>query len=349
MQYNTKRNKKLKALYVGILTDGTTSRMREQTLRSLTPFMEWSSIDTDKGFRQSRRLWKTLAFRIKAGPLVNQINKEVISFIEGNQYDLIWVDKGVYLWRKTVGELRKRTKKLAHYTPDTAFFANRSRHFYDSIHYYDLLVTTKSFELDQYRKFVDKGRIYLTTQSYDEHLHRKSENINQKHSDVVFIGLNEKDREECIEALLTAGIPVRLGGRGWRGFVKKHSTYPNLHFLGSEVFGADYVTAYTSASIGLGLLSKKFPELHTTRTFEIPACGTLLATERTSDTTRFFSASDVLFFDGCKNLADQVKNLFEFPEKIEEISRKGHDCVTAGGFDNSSVISEILKRLSFLL
>ena len=44
-------------------------------------------------------------------------------------------------------------------------------------------------------------------------------------------------------------------------------------------------------AVGLGLLSKRFPERHTTRTFEIPACGALLATERTADTTRFFDES----------------------------------------------------------
>ena len=37
-----------------------------------------------------------------------------------------------------------------------------------------------------------------------------------------------------------------------------------------------------------GLLAKWVPELHTTRTFEIPACGTALVTERNSETALVF-------------------------------------------------------------
>ena len=269
----------MKALYIGIMSDGTTSRMRADTLQQITKPAHWDVVDTDKIFQQAQKLWKSVAFRLKAGPLVNQMNQHVIKEVGQEQYDLVWVDKGVYLWPNTVSHIRKQTIYLVHFTPDSAFHANRSRHFFSAAHQFDLLVTTKSFELDNYYAIADENRVYLTTQAYDSALHRPLSRDRSKKKTVVFIGLCEPDREQCIEALLSAGVPVRLGGRGWSKFVKRHSLNANLHFLGEEVFGDEYVAEYASASVGLGLLSKRFPELHTTRTFEIPACGTMLATE----------------------------------------------------------------------
>ena len=43
----------------------------------------------------------------------------------------------------------KSERRIAvHYTPDAQILENRSRHFVESIPLYDLLVTTKPFELD---------------------------------------------------------------------------------------------------------------------------------------------------------------------------------------------------------
>lgn len=320
--------------------------MREQTLRGLSSSLQWWAIDTDKGFRQSRRLWRTIAFRLKAGPLVDQINQEVIEQTRKNHYDLIWVDKGVYLWEKTIRYLRRRTDYMIHFTPDTAFHANRSRHFFSAAQQYDLLVTTKSFELEKYYEIADEKKIYLTTQAYDARLHKRRELSTKRKSAAVFIGLCEPDREGCIETLLAADIPVRVGGRGWKRFVNRHSNNPKFHFLGSDIIGGNYVCEYTSASVGLGLLSKRFPELHTTRTFEIPASGTMLATERTVDTENFFQEDEVLFFDNYKQLAVRLIELLKTPGKIEEIAEKGYQRVTTGGYDYNSVLSAVLNNIS---
>lgn len=336
----------MKALYIGILTDGTTSKMRADTLQYLTNSAKWQLIDTDREFLKANRLWRTSAFRFKIGPIITSINNEILRKTSDKQYDLIWVDKGIYIQKSTVEHLRKSTARMVHFTPDTAFYANRSRHFFNAARHYDLLATTKSFDFEKYKEIVDPKRVYLTTQAYDAGLHKPPAIVHEERLAAVFIGLCEPDREECIEELLRADVTVRVGGQGWEKFVKRHSGNQKLRYLGQKIFGEEYVSEYASAAVGLGLLSKRFPELHTTRTFEIPACGTLLATEKTADTEQFFAKDEVLFFKNYKQLGSSLKSLLGNANRISELSQKGHRRVMAGGYDYASVLSGILRRLS---
>jgi len=319
--------------------------MRADTIAELLPGAEWTRVDTDQDFRFTVRLLRSLAFRFKAGPVVTAINSRVAAAVTGRNFDLAWVDKGVYLWPETVALLRTQCAKLVHFTPDTAFHANRSRHFFRAAAQYDLLVTTKSFEIKQYQAIAKQDRLLLTTQAYDARLHHPSTGV-AKRTAACFIGHCEPDRENCMRILLAAGVPLRLGGPGWHRFAARHAGDPRLTYLGPGIFGADYVAEYSMAAVGLGLLSKRFPELHTTRTFEIPACGTLLATERTADTTRFFNEDEALFFDGYDDLAKRLSALLEKPEEIAAIAHRGHRRVLADGRDYAAVLSGVLERLS---
>jgi spore maturation protein CgeB len=322
--------------------------MRADTLARLTPSWNWQWCDTDESFRGSPRLWRSLAFRIQAGPLVHHVNHQVCSRVRRETYDVIWVDKAVYLWAATTRQLRSRAGKMIHFTPDTAFFANRSRHFRKSASLYDLLVTTKSFELAEYQQLAPADSIHLTTQAYDPALHRANPEVRQKDGKVAFIGLCEPDRERCIDQLLAAGLRVKLGGAGWKRALQKYHDHPHLQFLGARVFGASYADAISRSSFGLGLLSKRFPELHTTRSFEIPACGTALATEANRETRSFFNPDEVVFFDDHAELAAKLSRLLGDPAAIQVIADRGRQRVLEGGFDYATVLSGVMKRLALI-
>ncbi|QDV69512.1 hypothetical protein Poly24_32280 [Rosistilla carotiformis] len=337
-----------RGLYIGIQTAGTTSRMRCDTLQRILPTMAWGAIDTDTAFANASRVWRSVGFRWKFGPMVAAVNQNVCEQIEGQRFDLIWVDKAIYLFPSTVRRLRDTCETLVHFTPDTAFFGNRSRHFFRTAALYDLLVTTKSFELDQYDALVGSGRVMLVTQAYDTALHRVSDcKPVEKRRDTVFVGLCEPDRQRCVETLLDAGVPIRLGGRGWEKLLRRRGSDARLTFLGSRVFGLDYVRAIAEGSVGLGLLSKRFPELHTTRTLEIPACGTVVATERNIETTQIFSPNEALFFENYDDLACQVVSLLGAREELGKLEHAGWKRVTTGGYSYDCVLASVLDRAGF--
>jgi hypothetical protein len=342
----------MKAAYIGILTPGSTSRMRAEVLKRLTPGVTWTWIDTDVPMSDSSRLWRTVAFRTNSGQAVNRINSLVTQQLKSAKLDLAWVDKGVFLTPPTIASIRSRAGHLVHFTPDTAFHANRSRHFENSIGQFDLLVTTKSFEVDEYTRRVPRERVLLTTQGYDSSVHVPGNlEFENRRREAVFVGLAEPDREKCIDVLLEADVPVRLAGYGWSRLVRRWKDHPGLVFEGAGVFGRAYAELLSSSCVGLGLLSKRFPELHTTRTFEIPACESALATERTADTTRFFSESEAIFFTDYDELAEQLRSLLHAPVigALSDIALAGRKRVVADGRDYDSILQSVLShpRIAF--
>jgi spore maturation protein CgeB len=334
----------VRALYVGTLTPGSTSRMRAEKLRSLTPDVEWKWIDTDSIIINSSRLWQSAAYRFQRGKAVRSLNAEVITQLGSQVFDLTWVDKAIFLFPPTVQRLRQASLNLIHYTPDTAFHAGRSRYFEKTLALYDLLVTTKSFDVREYLRLAGRDTVHLTTQGFDASVHSARNGQAARRKEAVFVGLAEPDRERCISVLLSRGIPVRLAGFGWDAVVRRYRSDSNLMFEGKAAFADDYASLLSQAWIGLGLLSKRFPEQHTTRTFEIPACGAVLATEKNEDTTRFFSPDEALFFDDFENLADRITELFSpgHEQELASIAERGRQRVIEDGRNYMTILAAVL-------
>ena len=318
--------------------------MRAEWLRRLTPGWSWTWVDTDPPMATSSKVWQSLAFRAKLGKALTRINDEVVSGIGGRSFDLLWVDKGVFLRPETVITLRGKARRLIHYTPDTAFHANRSRDFERTASLYDLLVTTKSFEMDEYIALTGRDKLVLTTQGYDGDVHSPRHGDDERRHETVFVGLAEPDRIRCISTLLEHGIAVQLGGFGWGRLLRRWHGSPLLTFAGEQIFGDAYASLLSRSWVGLGLLSRRFPELHTTRTFEIPACGALLATPMTSETASFFTPREAVFFADYADLAQQLQALLreDSDERLRAMADAGRRRVVADGRDYEKILSAIL-------
>jgi hypothetical protein len=146
--------------------------------------------------------------------------------------------------------------------------------------------------------------------------------------------------------MLGEGVPVRLAGRGWERVVREAAGNPLLRFEGEGLFGDAYAELLSSCWVGLGLLSKRFPEMHTTRTFEIPACGAVLATERTADTERFFAPGEAMFFRSYRELAATLKARFASAgdDEFGAMAAAGRARVLGDGRDYASILGGVLRH-----
>jgi hypothetical protein len=336
----------MKFLYIGQFTQGTTSRMRAETLMDILNPEASQVIDTHIPFYESHPLFRSLAFRFNKGPFISRINTFILENIKQN-YDVIWVDKAVFITPEITKKLAYSTKLLIHYTPDTAFEGNTSKHFYKSLKYYDYCITTKSFEGAQYLKYIEPTKLIYTPQGFDKTVHYPRCSFEEKENKVIFIGLNEHSREAVVTTLLKHKIKVDLAGKNWTAYIK-NNRLPGLTFLGESLLKDDYAMAISKALFGLGLVSKRFPELHTTRTFEIPACGTALLTEPNSETIQFFKEDEAIFFTSYEHLAKQILHYMHHRSELEQLTQKGHEKVIKQGYDYQSELQKICHKIGII-
>lgn len=335
-------------LYIGHYNEGSTSGMRGEHLRQILKPQNFKLANIDIPINKTGRIFRSIGWRYKIGPFITRINNYIVNVINKEwNYDLVWIDKGVFIKPEIIKKLRYESKLMVHFTPDPAFAYHQSSLFYKSIKYFDVCITTKSFELENYRKNNAKKVLYCT-QGYDKNIHKAYCDFNQKDKTVSFIGHFEKERGDIIQYIIDQGIDVHVAGIKWGSFLKKNSKNLYLHYYGPGIFGTDYAKFISSSKFSLGLLSKWIPEKHTTRTFEIPACGTAIITERTTDTLNIFQEDEVLFYNTVSEIPDIIKNFLVHEEQLINIITKGKSKIINGGFDYLSIMKKLLSELNLI-
>ena len=330
----------MKVLYIGQYGKGSTSRMRGECLQEILAPASFQVIDLDEPLHGHSRLITSLGWRFHTGPLVSSVNRYIREQMAG-PYDLVWVDKGNFIEPETIHALP--TDRRIHYTPDTAITYNRSGAFFRSIPLYEYCITTKSFELEGYRRKGARNLLFCT-QGYDSRIHRPYVPWGQKEG-TVFVGLREEGKERFLAMLLEQKFKVTLAGAGWEKFAHRHRNNPLLNYAGTGVFGEAYARLLSGARVGLGLLSKRFPELHTTRTIEIPACGTAMAGERNSDTRDIFTEEQALLFSDAAEFLEKVGRALREPDYCKQITENGYRRITGDGFDYRSILKNLLRQM----
>lgn len=330
-------------LYIGHYDAGSTSAMRGEYLNEILQPRYYKVANIDIPLKKTHRFFRSVGWKFKIGPFIKNINNYILSIIDHKwDYDLVWVDKGVFVNPEIVKKLKQHSKKLVHFTPDPAFTYHQSKLFYRALPYYDHCITTKSFEAVAYKAMGAKDLIFCT-QGFKPEVHRPYHAFEDKKG-IVFIGHREKDREFILAQLLKK-YRVTLAGIGWERFAYKYRNEKNLFYKGNGIFGEEYARALSEALISLGLLSRIIPEMHTTRTFEIPACGTALVTEGNQETHKIFSENEAIFYHNHKELFQKIDQLYDNKPELQKITIQGMNKVRNGGYDYKSILENVLKQI----
>ena len=324
----------MKILFVGSLTEGQTSLMRMEVLKELghdvTPLS--TQIYWDHAPMLSRRLQQSIGF----GPIIEKINNDLLEAVKKTRPDIVWAEKQEYFKPDTLREISDLGVKLFHYTPDPYFSLSWKRtKFLDAcLPLFDCLITSKKYELDDYHK-VNANVIYMPL-GFSEQVHRPvfpDDSVLREEfaSDVSFVGGWEPRREEYLDVLARdVDCALKIWGYGWGHFhdgrwtprrwwaMRRNSggesfTINKNELLskavqGDEIYGDHYAWALSGAKMNIGFLRKICPDQHTTRTFEIPACRSLLLADRSSEHSEFFKEGEEAdFFSSKEEMIDKVQ------------------------------------------
>jgi len=279
---------------------------------------------------------------------VGVVDRYVLAQVEGGAFDLVFVDSGELLGPAAIGELKKRGMIVVNYNQDNPYVARdglKWRQFLKALPLYDLVVVPRSTSFEPARR-AGARRVLAVNRAADEAAHRPVELTAQDRARyacaVAFVGTWMPERGPFLLRLVERGVPLRIYGGRWN----KAPEYGRLrpHIVLGELDGDAYAKAIAGASIALGLLSAGNEDLHTTRSLEIPAIGTLFCAERTSDHLgMYIDGEEAVFFDSADECADLCLSLLADPDRIARIAKAGFDRVRKNGDFNEQLLSKILK------
>jgi spore maturation protein CgeB len=261
----------------------------------------------------------------------------------------VWVDKGRWVYPETLRAVQEKTGALlVHHTPDAQLVSNTSRHFNACIPLYDLISTTKPFEVELYRANGAR-RIVLVWQGYDDRFSPQlptAQDLAEYGSDVTFVGHYQHHYADRLRAASRVSERTRIWGPGWRRYSRLHP-WVRAFVSGDGLWGASYPRALACTKIALGLLSKRIPETTTTRTFEIPATGVFMLAERTEDHLSLFKEGvEAEFFDSDDELIEKMRFYLAHDSAREKIAAAGRERCVQGGYHARNQLKKVMTQLT---
>ena len=356
-----------KILFVGQISPGQTSLMRMRAFERLGHTVR--GVHTGEAWTRASWLKRQVQRRLQRGSVVDEINRSVLKRAREFRPNLVWAEKQEFLRAETVEELQKSDARCVHFTPDPYFSVDwkRTQLMDKAMGAFDVLVYCKSYERKQYEA-LGKPVVYMPL-GYCDEVHRPLPSKDARWScDVGFLGGWEPRRERLLHAVAAAGVEVKIWGGYWdflrdgKWTLRRHIILRQLSggdcfrfhrdellaraHQGGEVYGDDYARALTGSKISIGFLRKACPDQHTTRTFEIPACGSMLLADRTQEHQEFFEeGKEAEFFDSCEELLEKTKFYCSNESARKRIAKGGYKRCIEGGYAYVRRLSTTLDAL----
>lgn len=267
---------------------------------------------------------------LQRGPVIRKINTTILQAAREFRPDLVWAEKQEFIHVETIEVLRQLGARLVHFTPDPYFSLGwkRTRLQDEAVAAFDVLVYCKSYERKNYEE-IGRQLVYMPL-GYCDEVHRPVPSDDPRwHCGIGFLGGWDPRREKILHAVAAGGHDLKIWGGYWdflrdgRWTLRRHILMRQLAgrepftfhrdvllgraHQGGEVYADDYARALTGSHISLGFLRTVWPDQHTTRTFEIPACGSMLLADRTDEHREFFEEGrEAEFFSSTVELLEKL-------------------------------------------
>lgn len=285
---------------------------------------------------------------------VNDYNRAILRQAKSSAYDFVLVFKGSFIRPETLSPLRSFEKPVYNFYPDVSF-EDHGPHIPAALGLYDSVFTTKSYHGEREIQRFGIRDLKRVRHGFDLEVHRpiplSPEMERHYGADVSFVGCWSPEKEARLLYVLKqlGDISVKVYGMGWN--------YASADFkrrIGSNlkagVFGDELSIVYCASKINLGLLSSSktdptLRDLTTARTFQIPATGSFMLHEDTSEVrTLFQDGEEVMLFKSSEELVAKITQALSVSIKREAISQNGYRRCLREPYDYTSAAEKILEH-----
>lgn len=280
--------------------------------------------------------------------LVDRIVNKIYEFSP----DLIFIEKGLSFGESDLVSFRRsgpKDMKLVHLNPDDPFgeFSRGWDKFVSAIPFYDAHFVPKEVNRSDYMRLGGQS-VFVYDRSFHPDFHRPivlTEPEQKIYScKVGFIGALAPFRETVLAMLAKEKLPLALWGNDWpKG---KHWSVLKPYWRGGNQVGDSYAKTIVGMDVALHFVRRENRDLQDSRSFEIPACGSFMLAERTTDHERLFLENqEAVFFDTADECVNKCRYYLENEAERKMIANAGHQRVLDSGYDYASRLREMLEAL----
>lgn len=280
---------------------------------------------------------------------IQKVSKDLIEICKNNHFDIVFVMAENFLDHTTLETIRRDTKRpplFVYHSHDNNFSAGicKPATFETNLSSYDLVFTTKSQNVPRYQHLGQEHSYYIPS-AYEPTVHRPlspDESKLGRNIDVSFIGTYDNSRDSYLE---TVGWNLlEVWGDRWAKY--KHFRLHSDKIHAHPIYYYQFADILTNSACSLGLLREEAQDLHTQRTFEIPACKTLQLAPRNDEILSFFKdEKEIVCFESEGELTEKVGYYLKNESKRLQIAEKGYQKVVSGKHSYQDRVTTILKQI----
>ena len=256
------------------------------------------------------------------------INEALLKFVSQIQtMDVILVFKGQELFPATILELKKHTRILVNYNPDHPFkffsLGSGNLNVKESIPHFDIHFSYSKSICEKLKNQYDLACFQIPF-GFDD-----SVKINRNSSfqnDYIFIGAWDRNRASLLNKIEVSNFKI-FGNQAWHSRTRFQKNIARF-YQNKALYDNEYIQTHQSALGALNLLRKQnlLEDSHNMRTFEIPGCGGVLISQRTTEQLNFFEEEkEAIFWDDIDELNEKLNFYNRNKSKLDKIKRAGFE------------------------
>ncbi len=282
--------------------------------------------------RMPAALRNRYVFRIFWRQIARTIQKDFINTVESVRPDLVLILKGWFYSPQMIAYLKRRFTKTAIFcfNPDNPFntwhFGSNNVWITQSLRLYDVYFIWGRFLIDEL-KARGLARVEYLPFAYDPQLDYPTsvsdEERSQLGSDLVFIGNWDSEREHWLRELVDFNLGI-WGNDYW--LTRCSDKLLRRCYRGNAEHGEFFSKVTAASKISLNILRLQNKTSHNMRTFETPACGGFMLSERSDEAKAFFAEDkEAVYFSTPGELRSKVNYYLEHEEERKNIAQAGYN------------------------
>lgn len=265
-------------------------------------------------------------------PALKSFNRHLLDTCSAFRPDVVITTGIAPVTAVLLSALKKNGAVLINYQTDDPWNpSNRARHFWPALLKYDWVFSPRHASIPDLKAFGCRRVEYLPF-AYNPRVHYieapPSDEIASRYQcDVAIIGGADRDRYPLAEAVVDAGLQLKLYGGYWD---RKHKLLP---FAQGFVLGRELRWASYCASAHLCMGRKANRDGHAMRSYELPAMGAVLLVENTEDHRKLFGPGGeaVLYYGSTEEMVSKAQLLVSYgDEKRRAMAERARARVTEG-------------------